>query len=48
MFMCVSQDPDGLGGHNSQVHSVILDVSCAGPGVELSDPDGALPTRHVL
>ncbi|KAJ7396175.1 hypothetical protein BTVI_147576 [Pitangus sulphuratus] len=31
-------------GQHSQAHGVILEVSCAEPGVGLDDPDGSLPT----
>lgn len=37
VFMCVSQDPDGLGGHNSQTHGGIPGVSCAEPGAGFNE-----------
>lgn len=31
-----------------QAHSMTLGVSCAGQGVGFNDPDGSLPTQHIL
>lgn len=35
-------------GQSFQAQGVTLEVSCAGPGVGLSDPDGSFPVWHVL
>lgn len=38
----------GAFGQCSQGQGGIVGVSCAGPGLVLSDPWGTLPTRHIL
>lgn len=30
------------------IHGVIIEVSSAGPGVSLDDPNGCFPTQHIL